>query len=113
MTLDINTAFKIKSGKKEAVKGEIILKDTIIMDPPGKEIVKYENLTIPCNSVVAVIGDSGCGTSSLMKCLTRYFEHSSHSTISILGSNIDTYSQKELIGIKTPALLFINYPFNL
>ena len=97
MTLDINTAFKIKSGKKEAVKGEIILKDTIIMDPPGKEIVKYDNLTIPCNSVVAVIGDSGCGKSSLMKCLTRYFEHGSHSTISILGSNIDTYSQKELI----------------
>lgn len=88
---------KIKSGKKEAVKGEIILKDTIIMDPSGKEIVKYDNLTIPCNSVVAVIGDSGCGKSSLMKCLTRYFEHGSHSTISILGSNIDTYSQKELI----------------
>lgn len=94
---DIDTAFKIKSGKKEAVKGEIILKDTIIMDPSGKEIVKYDNLTIPCNSVVAVIGDSGCGKSSLMKCLTRYFVHGSHSTISILGSNIDTYSQKELI----------------
>lgn len=94
---DIDTTFKIKSGKKEAVKGEIILKDTIIMDPSGKEIVKYDNLTIPCNSVVAVIGDSGCGKSSLMKCLTRYFEHGSHSTISILGSNIDTYSQKELI----------------
>ena len=31
------------------------------MDPSGKEIVKYDNLTIPCNSVVAVIGDSGCG----------------------------------------------------
>ena len=94
---DIDTAFKIKSGKKEAVKGEIILKDTIIMDPSGKEIVKYDNLTIPCNSEVAVIGDSGCGKSSLMKCLTRYFVHGSHSTISILGSNIDTYSQKELI----------------
>lgn len=94
---DIDTTFKIKSGKKEAVKGEIILKDTIIMDPSGKEIVKYDNLTIPCNSVVAVIGDSGCGKSSLMKCLTRYFVHGSHSTISILGSNIDTYSQKELI----------------
>ena len=67
------------------------------MDPSGKKIVKYDNLTIPCNSVVAVIGDSGCGKSSLMKCLTRYFEHGSHSTISILGSNIDTYSQKELI----------------
>lgn len=94
---DIDTAFKIKSGEKEAVKGEIVLKDTIIMDPSGKKIVKYDNLTIPCNSVVAVIGDSGCGKSSLMKCLTRYFEHGSHSTISILGSNIDTYSQKELI----------------
>lgn len=94
---DMDTAFMIKSGKKEAVKGEIVLKDTIIMDPSGKEIVKYDNLTIPCNSVAAVIGGSGCGKSSLMKCLTRYFTHGSHSSISILGSNIDTYSQKELI----------------
>ena len=94
---DIDTAFEIKSSEKEAATDEIVLKDTIIMNPSGKEIVKYDNLTIPCDSVVAVIGGSGCGKSSLMKCLTRYFEHGSHSTISILGSNIDTYSQKELI----------------
>lgn len=93
----IDTAFQTKSEEKEAVDGEIVLKDTVIMDPSGKEIVKYDNLTIPCKSVVAVIGDSGCGKSSLMKCLTRYFAHGSHSTISILGSNINTYSQKELI----------------
>ena len=93
----IDTAFQTKSEEKKAVDGEIVLKDTVIMDPSGKEIVKYDNLTIPCKSVVAVIGDSGCGKSSLMKCLTRYFAHGSHSTISILGSNINTYSQKELI----------------
>ena len=94
---DIDKAFQIKSEKKEEVKDTIVIKDTVIMDPSGKEIVKYDNLTIPCNSVVAVTGDSGCGKSSLMKCLTRYFARDSHGTISILGSNINTYSQKELI----------------
>ena len=93
----IDTAFQIKSEKKEVVEGKIVLKNTVIKDPSGKEIVKYDDLTIPCDSVVAVTGGSGCGKSSLMKCLTRYFAHDSHSTISILGSNINTYSQKELI----------------
>lgn len=95
--VSIDTAFQVKSEKKDAVVDEIVLKDTVILDPYGKEIVKYDNLNIPCKSVVAVIGNSGCGKSSLMKCLTRYFAHGSHSTISILGSSINTYSQKELI----------------
>lgn len=94
---DIDIAFQIKSEKKEAARGDIVLKDTVIMDPSGNEIVRYDDLTIPCDSVVAVTGGSGCGKSSLMKCLTRYFAHDSHSLISILGSNINTYSQKELI----------------
>lgn len=94
---NIDVAFRVKSEKKEIVGGNIVLKDTVIIAPSGNEIVKYNDLTIPCDSVVAVTGDSGCGKSSLMKCLTRYFAHSYHSSISILGSNIDTYSQKELI----------------
>jgi len=94
---EIDTAFQMKSEEKEAIEDEIVLRDTVIMDPSGKAIVKYDDLVIPCKSVAAVIGSSGCGKSSLMKCLTRYFAHSSNSRITILGSSINTYSQKELI----------------
>ena len=65
---DIDIAFQIKSEKKEAARGDIVLKDTVIMDPSGNEIVRYDDLTIPCDSVIAVTGGSGCGKSSLMKC---------------------------------------------
>lgn len=94
---DIDSAFHFQSNKKETSDDEIVLTNTSILDPCGNEIVRYDNLRIPCNSIVAITGDSGCGKSSLMKCLTRYFEHNSRSTISILGSNINSYSQKELI----------------
>ena len=94
---NIDFAFQIKSKEKKPIESEIVLKNTVIIDPYGKEIVKYDTLTIPCDSVVAVTGNSGCGKSSLMKCLIRYFAHDIYSVISILGSNINTYSQKELI----------------
>lgn len=93
---ETDPAFQIESDKKEAAEGNIVLRDTAIMDPSGNEIVRYDDLTIPCDSVTAVTGGSGCGKSSLMKCLTRYFAHAPGSSIYILGSDIDSYSQKEL-----------------
>lgn len=94
---DIDTAFQIKSEEKKLLEDKIDIQDTVVLDPSGKAIVKYNDLSIPCDSVVAVVGGSGCGKSSLMKCLTRFFAHDPRSKISLLGNSIDSYSQKELI----------------
>lgn len=92
----IDPAFKVSSIEQPYTSNEIVLKNTVIKDATDKEIAAYDALCIPCNSVVAVIGNSGCGKTTLMRCLTRYFKCATGSKISLLGRDLCQYSQKEL-----------------
>ena len=94
--VQIDPAFNVSSIEKAGISNEIVLKNTVIKDATDKEIAAYDGLRIPCDSVVAVIGDSGCGKTTLMRCLTRYFKCANGSTISLLGRDLWQYSQKEL-----------------
>lgn len=92
-----DVAYSVKSKTKAAVKNEISLVNTVISDPSGvKDIAAYDEVCIPGNSIVAVTGNSGCGKTTLMRCLTRFYPHSGNSRIFLWGSELNTYSQEEL-----------------
>lgn len=70
--------------------------DVLVMNPDGDSpIAYYDNISIPCDKVIALQGPNGCGKSTLIKCLTRIYAHL-RGTISLFGKPQESYSQKDL-----------------
>lgn len=103
MSKEQDPVFSLVSVNHERMNDEIFLEDVVITDPTGKRVLAmYDELHIPCNSIAAVMGDSGCGKTSLARCLNRYYL-SLAKRISLWGHDQSTYSQQEL----TDRLLYI------
>lgn len=95
-TKGLDPVFAIMDSTKIAKENDIVLNDVVITDPTGeKQLAGYDKLHIPGNSVVAVVGDSGCGKTTLMRCLNRYYPYTS-GDITLFGNKLHTYSQQEL-----------------
>lgn len=88
--------FSICSSGEKNDGNRIVLKDVIVTNPDKtKQIAKYEDLVIPADSVIALQGPNGCGKSSLVKCLNRYYPHIQGS-IRLFGRDQSSFAQKEL-----------------
>lgn len=88
--------FSICSSGEKNDGNRIVLKDVIVTNPDKtKQIARYEDLIIPADSVIALQGPNGCGKSSLVKCLNRYYPHI-QGTICLFGRDQSSFDQKEL-----------------
>jgi len=95
-TKGMDPVFAITSTNKNVKDDDIVLTDVIITDPTGeKKLAGYDSLHIPGKSIVAVVGDSGCGKTTLMRCLNRFYPYTS-GDITLFGNKLHTYSQQEL-----------------
>ena len=56
--------------------GEILLKNVRFAYPnrPGDDILKGINLRIPPGKKVALVGESGCGKSTVMQLIERFYD---------------------------------------
>lgn len=73
-----------------------MLRDVAIKNPEkNKTLAYYDRLRIPGNKVVALSGESGCGKTTMIRSLTRYYPYTS-GAISVFGNDLDMYSQREL-----------------
>lgn len=94
---ELDPVFAIVSTEKKADEDDIIFEDVVVTDPTGeKKIACYDELRIPGNSVVAVVGGSGCGKTTLMRCLNRYYPYIK-GNITLFGNKLHAYNQHELI----------------
>ena len=86
----------IESTPKEVTDSDIIISNVIIENPEKTmKLAHYDSLRIPGNQIIAIEGESGCGKTTLMRCLNRYYPYTSGS-VQLFGYNLDSYSQKEL-----------------
>lgn len=70
---------------------------------PQQEILKGINLTVEAGSTVALVGNSGCGKTTIVNLLQRYYDTTS-GVISFDGTDIKAYdlkSHRQRIGIVT------------
>jgi len=88
--------FNINSSGEKSIGNKIVLNDVIVTNPAKTEqIAWYEDIEIPTNSVIALQGPNGCGKSSLVKCLNRYYPHI-QGTIRLFDRDQSSFDQKEL-----------------
>ena len=88
--------FDIQSSKEDTSGNDICVEDVVVTNPEGDmPLAWYKNIVIPCNKIVALQGPNGCGKSSLVRCLNRYYPHA-QGKITLFGRDQECYDQKEL-----------------
>jgi len=88
--------FSIPYAPSKAEGLDIVLHNVMITNPEkDKPLAQYDELRIPGSRIVALKGASGCGKTTMIRSLTRYYPHTS-GRITVFGRELDTYSQKEL-----------------
>lgn len=91
-----DSIFSVKAGTHPVSGDDIVLRDVAIKNPEkNKTLAYYDRLCISGNKVVALKGESGCGKTTMIRSLTRYYPYTS-GTISVFGNDLDGYSQREL-----------------
>ena len=67
-----------------------------ITTPDGKKVLaKYGNIRIPHGKRMALVGSNGCGKTTLVRGLNRYYP-CSEGSITLFGKKQSEYSQKDL-----------------
>lgn len=85
-----------KQNKTAIKQGELQLKEIVFSYKHGSEaILKGINLSIKAGEKVALLGQTGCGKSSLLSLITREWQQNSGSLL-LDGREIDQYSQQAL-----------------
>ncbi|MCG6201684.1 heme ABC transporter ATP-binding protein/permease CydC [Psychromonas antarctica] len=85
-----------KQNKKTIKQGALQLNEIVFAyEEKGKEILKGINLSIQAGEKVALLGQTGCGKSSLLALITREWQANSGSLL-VDGVEIEQYSQKAL-----------------
>lgn len=91
-----DSIFSVKSDEHSIENTGILLRDVAIKNPEkDKVLAYYDRIHIPGNKIVGLCGDSGCGKTTMIRSLTRYYPYTS-GTITVFGHDLDGYSQKEL-----------------
>ncbi len=106
----INLKPKIKSGDEKLTKINKIVFNNVNLNYDKKEALKNINLNIKRGEVVALVGDSGGGKSSLINLIIRFYE-SSNGEILINNNiikNYDLNSLRDKISIVTQRVFIFN-----
>ncbi len=91
-----DSIFAIKTETLPISEDGIVLRNVAIKNPEeNRTLAYYDRLFIPGDKLVALCGDSGCGKTTIIRSLIRYYPYTS-GTISIFGNDLDGYSQREL-----------------
>jgi len=81
----------------EDMSGVDIRMEDVVVTNPEKDIplAWYEDIVIPGGKVIALQGPNGCGKSSLVRCLNRYYPHT-QGKITLFGKSQELFDQKQL-----------------
>lgn len=91
-----DVVFDIEASGQEPTGTEIHLTNLIVANPEkDKPLAWYDDITIPAGQKIALQGSNGCGKTSLIRCLNRYYPHT-QGQITLFGKDQSQYTQKEL-----------------
>lgn len=92
----IDPLYEIESTQRSAIDEDIILDNVSVTTPDGKRVLaKYDRIKIPYGKKIAIKGTNGCGKTTLVRCLNRYYP-CCEGDIILFGKKQSEYSQKDL-----------------
>ena len=92
----IDPLYEIESTQRSAIDEDIILDNVSVTTPDGKRVLaKYDRIKIPYGKKIAIKGTNGCGKTTLVRCLNRYYP-CCEGDITLFGKKQSEYSQKDL-----------------
>lgn len=92
----VDEMFHIPTTKVTLHGSDIHLKDVVVTNPEKTiPLAWYQDIVLPGGKIIALQGPNGCGKSSLVRCLTRFYPHT-QGRISLFGNELSTYGQKQL-----------------
>ena len=81
--------------RAENCRGEVSVKDVSFSYSPDKPLIEHFSLEVPVGCHVAIVGPTGCGKTTLINLLMRFYDVDSGS-ISVDGTDIRDMSRREL-----------------
>lgn len=79
----------------ENIKGQVELKDVRFSYVPGQKLIENFNLTVKPGQRVAIVGPTGCGKTTIINLLMRFYDVTEGS-ISVDGQDIREVTRKSL-----------------
>ncbi len=93
----VDDIFDITSTNEDKEADEIRLENVVVTNPEKDlTLAYYEDIVIDSSAITALKGSNGCGKTSLVRCLNRYYPHI-QGDITLFGKRQELYSQTELI----------------
>ena len=83
------------AGRLDNVRGEVELRDVSFAYDPSRPLIEHFSLRVQPGMRVAIVGPTGCGKTTLINLLMRFYEVNSGS-IAVDGHGIDTLSRHAL-----------------
>lgn len=88
--------FSISSSGEAGSDNNIRVENVVVTNPEkDTPLAWYDEIVIPGGKISALQGPNGCGKSSLIKCLNRYYPHS-QGKITLFGKDQGSIDQKQL-----------------
>jgi ABC-type multidrug transport system fused ATPase/permease subunit len=79
----------------DKVQGHVTLEDLCFEYEKGNPVLKNINLDVPAGKTVALVGHTGCGKTTIISLLLRFYRTTS-GNLTIDGANINRYSHTSL-----------------
>ncbi len=83
------------AGRLDQVRGEVELRDVSFAYDPSRPLIEHFSLRVQPGTRVAIVGPTGCGKTTLINLLMRFYEVNSGS-IAVDGHEIDALSRHAL-----------------
>ena len=77
------------------VEGKIVFEDVAFSYDPSKPLIEHLNLTVEPGQRIAIVGPTGCGKTTLINLLMRFYD-TTHGKITIDGVNIRSIPRANL-----------------
>lgn len=96
LTSNEDDIFRMRENAAEPCNNTIELNHVVVTTPDGeKNLVRYEKIIIDASKITVLKGNSGCGKTTLVRCLNRYYPYISGSVM-LFGKPLGDYNQETL-----------------